>query len=219
MTTSSDAQSLTPRISSVDDLLAEIRARVGDASVFVVSFDGRSGAGKSTLASVVASALGATIVPSDDFFAAELPDAEWDRRTAEQRAADAIDWRRLRQDALEPLRKGLPARWFAFDFFAGARPDGTYPMLTMATERPPNKLVILDGAYSSRAELTDLIDLSVLVEVEPAERLRRLAAREDAAFLESWHARWDGAEEHYFSRVRPPASFDLVFHASASGRL
>lgn len=203
------------RFRAINDLGAEIRERAADALIFVISFDGRSGAGKSTLASAVASALGATTVPSDDFFAAEFPDTEWDRRAAEQRAADAIDWRRLRRDALEPLRNGLPARWFAFDFGAGTQPDGTYRMSTTATERAPSKLVILEGAYSSRAELADLVDLSVLVEVDPAQRLRRLAAREDAAFLKSWHARWDGAEEHYFGRVRPPESFDLVFDSSA----
>ncbi len=202
------------RLWAVHDLIAEIRARAADAPIFMISFDGRSGAGKSTLASVVSSALGATTVPSDDFFAAELSDSEWDRRTAEERANDAIDWRRLRRDALEPLRKGSLARWFAFDFAAGARPNGSYPMVTTATERAPSKLVILDGAYSSRQELADLIDLSVLVEVDPAQRQRRLAAREDAAFLEAWHARWDDAEEYYFGRVRPPASFDLVFDCS-----
>ena len=74
----------------------------------MIAFDGRSGAGKSTLASVVASRLNATIVPGDDFFAAELSDAEWERRTAEQRANDAIDWRHLRRDTLEPCARVCP---------------------------------------------------------------------------------------------------------------
>jgi uridine kinase len=38
----------------------------------------------------------------------------------------------------------------------------------------------------------------------------RLALREDPEFLRCWHARWDEAEEYYFSEVRPRASFDLV---------
>ena len=199
----------------MDDLIGEVERRAaGKDGVFVISVDGRSGTGKSTLTLAVASRLRATVVPTDDFFAAEIPDSEWDRRTAEQRAEDAIDWRRLRRDAIEPLLGGLPARWFAFDFASGAGPDGTYAMMTTPMGRGPSGVVILDGAYSSRAELADLVDLSVLVEVEPVQRLKRLAAREDPVFLEAWHARWDGAEDHYFGRVRPAESFDIVFETS-----
>jgi uridine kinase len=167
---------------------------------------------------IVAPLLCATVVPSDDFFAASIPDSEWDRKTPERRVEDAIDWRRLRLDAIEPLRAGLPARWFAFDFAAGLRPDGTYPMQEAATERAPGEVVIVEGAYSSRSELADLLDVTVLVDAPQAERDRRLAAREDAAFLETWHARWDRAEDHYFGRLRPPASFDLVFETSTTVR-
>jgi uridine kinase len=203
---------------SVEELVAELRSRKPNGGqVFVVAFDGRSGAGKSTLASVVAPLLGA-VVPSDDFFAASIPDSEWDRKTPEQRAEGAIDWRRLRLDAIEPQRAGLPARWFAFDFAAGLRPDGTYPMQGVATERAPAQIVIVDGAYSSRSELADLLDVTVLVNAPQTERNRRLAAREDAAFLETWHARWDAAEDHYFGRLRPPTSFDLVFETFTGTR-
>src|SRR5437762_8648415 len=38
----------------------------------LIALDGPSGSGKSTLAGMVAEALDATIVPSDDFFAAEI---------------------------------------------------------------------------------------------------------------------------------------------------
>jgi uridine kinase len=208
----------TKIVGSIDDLISEIRVRAAAwPDVFIVSLDGRSGAGKSTLASEIVSTLDGTVIPSDDFFACELSDAEWDRLSPEMRADRAIDWRRLRRDAIEPLRRGSHARWFAFDFAAGTGPDGTYPMQTVATERSPNRLVILDGAYSSRPELDDLIDLSVLVKLEPAVRLQRLADRDDKAFREAWHARWDKAETYYFEIVRPPASFDLVFECR-SGR-
>jgi len=211
---------MSKRLHSDDDLIAEIETRLThDDRVVVVSFDGRSGAGKSTLASIVAFAFDATVIQTDDFFAAEVSNVEWDRRSPEQRAADAIDWRRLRRDVIEPLRKGLAARWFAFDFAAGTRADGTYPMQTIATNRSPTRLVFLDGVYSSRPELADVIDLSVLVEITGALRRQRLAAREDAAFLKAWHARWDCAEAHYFDIVRPPASFDIVFEAPSNNFL
>ena len=176
----------------------------------LVALDGPSGSGKSTLAQAVAALVGGTIVPSDDFFAADLTGAEWETRAAEERARDAIDWRRMRREALEPLLAGRAARWRGFDFAPGGRPDGSQGLAEQWAEREPAPVILLEGAYSSRPELGDLIALSVLVEAPATVRAARLAAREEAAFLREWHARWDGAEAHYFTHVRPRSSFDLV---------
>jgi para-aminobenzoate synthetase len=198
-------------VSAVEAIVGLIRQRTKSAgSPFVVAIDGRSGSGKSTIAALAAEAVGAVVVPTDDFFRAQTTDQDWDRKSAEQRAADALDWRRLRTEALEALREGRAARWHAYDFAAGPRPDGSYPMRREITTRAPEGVIILDGAYSSRPELLDLIGLTVLVEAAKQVRDRRLAAREAAAVLAVWHARWDPAEDHYFTRVRPPERFDLV---------
>ncbi len=176
----------------------------------VVALDGPSGSGKSSLARELAASTRATVIPTDDFFAAELTAADWDARSAAERARDALDWRRLRQSALEPLRAGQRALWYPFDFAAGVRPDGSYSMSTTAVRREPAPVVIVEGAYCTRPELADLIDLAVLVDAPAAIRHERLAAREEPAFLEAWHRRWDDAEAFYFTHVRPAASFDLV---------
>lgn len=192
-------------------IIAEIRRLMARrARPILVALDGGSGSGKSTLASLIARELDAVEIPGDDFFAAGITDAGWNARNAEQRAADGIDWRRLRAEALEPLLAGKPATWHPFDFIAGLRPDGTYGMSKDYVEREPAAVIVLDGAYSARPELADLIDLSVLVDAPLAARHARLAAREDKEFLAAWHARWDAAEAYYFTRVRPPSSFDLV---------
>jgi uridine kinase len=196
---------------AADTIVAEIRRRIVDRKApFLVALDGGSGSGKSTVALLIAEELGAALIHGDDFFAAEICDAEWELRTPEARAADAIDWRRLRAEALEPLLAGKLAKWHAFDFEVGARPNGKYAMRTDFVEREPNAVIVLDSAYSTRPELADLIDLSVLVDAPVGLRHERLAAREDKGFLDSWHARWDSAEEHYFMNVRPKSSFDLV---------
>lgn len=184
--------------------------KAGRAAPLLVALDGPSGAGKSTLAGLIAAQLDAALIPSDDFFAAEITDAGWEARDPAARARDAIDWRRLRAEALEPLLGGQAARWHAFDFEAGPRADGTYALQTAWTERQPAAVIVLDGAYSTRPELLDLIDFSVLVEVPSAVRHARLGAREAADFMVAWHARWDAAEAYYFTHMRPPASFDLV---------
>ena len=181
----------------------------GRRTPVLIAIDGASGSGKSTVADLIVEATGAALIHSDDFYAAQISDAAWNARTPEARAADVIDWRRLRAEALEPLLAGRAAVWHAFDF---DRPhaDGTYPRKERPTRCEPAALIVMEGAYSSRPELADLIDLSVLVDSPADVRHARLARRETGEFLRAWHAQWDAAEEYYFSNVRPKSSFDLV---------
>lgn len=214
MTNHAAEPSGVPRLTvAKSTIVAEIQSRLDarpGGRPFLVALDGGSCSGKSTLGDLVAAELSAVTVPGDDFFAAAITDAEWDAFSPGERAAAAIDWRRLREEALEPLLAGKIASWHPFDFAAGTRPDGTYPMATEVVMREPSSVIVLEGAYSCRPELADLIDLAVLVDVPLPERRRRIAAREEKWFRDAWHARWDAAEDHYFRQVRPPSSFDLV---------
>jgi uridine kinase len=197
-------------IPALDKVISTIRACSASAQRLVVAIDGRSGSGKSTVAQALARDIGAAIVPCDDFFAVNVSNVEWDALTPEQRVAEAMDWRRLRREAIEPLRSGRPALWYAFDFQAGPRSNGTYPLRVAPTELGSKPVVLLDGTYAARPELTDILDVSVLVEAAPTTRAVRLAAREAPDVLLRWHARWDAAEEHYFTCVRPPPTFDVI---------
>jgi uridine kinase len=184
----------------------------------VVALDGGSGSGKSTLAALVAAELDAVIVPGDDFFAAEITDAQWDLFDPEERARAAIDWRRLRHEALEPLIAGRTASWHPFDFVAGTRSDGSYRISAETAVRHPASVIVVDGAYSCRPEIADLIDVAVLVDVPVNERRRRIASRDEKAFSDAWHARWDAAEDYYFTKIRPGSSFDLVVAVHPAAR-
>ncbi len=167
----------------------------------LVALDGQSGAGKSTLAAALAAEIGAAVVDGDDFYAGGS-DAEWDARTAEEKVARCIDWRRLRSEVLEPLLAGRAASWHPFDWEAG------HGLSEHAIVAEPARVVILDGAYSSRTELSDLIELSVLVEAPAEVRRERLVKRDGA--IDEWYARWDEGETYYFTQVRPRSAFDLV---------
>jgi uridine kinase len=181
---------------------------VQDTSPIVVAVDGRSGTGKSTLSAWIARHLGATVIDQDDFYAGGTIEA-WQRLTPREKADRVIDWRRVRGEALQPLRAGRRASWRPFDWEA---------MAGLASEpitAQPSRIVILDGAYSSRPELTDLIDLSILVTLPDVVRRARLMQREGEEFMSEWHAIWDEAEEFYFGAVRPPETFDVVIRRPA----
>lgn len=182
--------------------LAELPVR--DRPV-VVAIDGRSGAGKSTLAGALTLRRPTAVIAGDDFYHPGLPSLTAEQRGARsdaEVAASVFDWRRLRREALEPLRLGGPARYRPYDWAAG---DGRLGPERQIAAAP---LVVLDGVYSSRAELADLVDLTVLVTLDPATRAARLAAR--SADSTAWVAHCERGEAYYFGQLRPPRSFDLV---------
>ncbi|KRE01175.1 hypothetical protein ASE63_26270 [Bosea sp. Root381] len=169
---------------------------------FVIALDGRSGVGKSTLALQMTDVLGAAIIDGDDFFAggtALRSDAP------ALRAADCIDWTHQRA-VLDVLRQGRAASWRAFDWDAF---DGR--LQSSVTELSPRSVVILEGVYSARPELADLIDMKVLVTVSDALREARLLAREGS--IDPWERQWHEAEAHYFNEVMPWGRFEVILDA------
>jgi uridine kinase len=192
-------------------LVAELER--GAAPVFV-ALDGRSGAGKSTLAAAVVAELGrqhgvpVTMIEGDQFYAGGSA-ATWDRRSAVERAAHGIDWRRQRA-ALSELRTHGVAAWHPFDWDAPDWDAEVAPLQSEPIRSVIAPIVILEGAYSARPELHDLLDLRVLLDVATDLRRRQLLDREGEEYRADWESRWSAAEDHYFGTVMPPHRFDLV---------
>jgi uridine kinase len=198
------------------ELLALLRARAAEADrTLFVGIDGRSGAGKSTLAARLVEELAtgptpiaAVVVEGDDFYAGGTA-ARWDRRTAEEKADQVIDWRRQRA-VLEGLRDGGVATFHPFDWDSDDWDQDPPPYADDPITVEPASIVILEGAYSCRPELHDLLDLKVLLEIPDHVRRTRLIEREGDAYQAEWDARWSEAEAHHFGVVMPPTRFDLV---------
>ncbi len=169
----------------------------------LVAIDGRSGVGKSTFAKKLREKVGGVTVMGDDFYSGGS-DEEWNKLTPKEKVDKCIDWKRLRVEVLEPLLSGKSTSRHPFNFNSG---KGLSDEVLTAK---PSSIILLDGAYSSRPELSDLIDLSILVEAEDKNRRAILVKREGVAFMNSWHSVWDIAEDYYFTQVRPEKSFDFI---------
>jgi len=190
--------------------------RGGNGAVTVVAIDGYGASGKSTIAERLCSRTGASVLRTDDFF---LPSArqfkvsepgEQGRATAQsvartgRRIASFYDLRRLRAEALEPLREGHEAVFCSFDWDSGV-------VSGEKTRVGPNNLVLLEGVCSGATELGDLVDRAIYVDTPELERLRRLR---DRIAPEDWDEEWLRAEKRYFSGARPLESFDLVIRGT-----
>ncbi|NDV02037.1 uridine kinase family protein [Pseudoroseicyclus tamaricis] len=176
-------------------LVDRLRARPRPLRIAV---DGRSGSGKSTFAKLLAKDLGATLIEGDDFY---IGGTALRDEPPEALAASCIDWRRQR-DVLDTLTAGRTGRFRPFDWAAF---DGSSGPETLV---PPAEIIILEGVYSARHELADLIDAALLVTTAPATREARLLAREGE--ITAWERQWHRAEEWYFAHAAPPERFDHI---------
>lgn len=194
------------RLDRLEQAILERCARAGSlaGASLVVAIDGRSGSGKSTLAERLARRLSdVTLIDGDGFYAGGDAD-QWERMTVAERVGHCIDWRRLRE-VIAHLRAGRSASWYDFDWVAF---DGR--LMPSPTVAAPAEVVIIDGVYSGRPELADLVDLRVFVDTDPTTREAWLSEREGPDRDHDWERRWTSAEDHYFDQVAPPSSFDLV---------
>lgn len=120
----------------------------------VVGIDGRSGAGKSTSARELAVHIPwpVAIVEGDDFYS-DVADEEGTVLTPEEGYEQYFDWRRLKSQVLEPLREGTSTlRYQQYD----------REQVTMGgwVEIMKPAVVIVEGVYTLRPQLQDLLDVT-----------------------------------------------------------
>jgi uridine kinase len=165
----------------------------------LVAIDGRSGAGKSTFGAALAAASNAPLIEGDAFYAGGL---ELRSDTAKQRAEACIDRPKLR-GVLQQLKAGRAATYRPFDWeaFNGSLRS---PAITVR----PSNVVIVEGVYSCHPDLTDLVDVKILLTVPNALRQQRLVEREGS--IGPWERQWHEAEEWYFAHLSMANHFDLI---------
>ncbi len=165
----------------------------------MVAIDGMSAAGKSTLATVVVAQLpDAELIRGDDFYRV-MDDNERLGMSPEQGYDHDFDWQRLRQQVLDPLRAGKPARFQRYDWSTG--------QLGRWVEARPAPVVIAEGVYISRPQLRDIFDVVVWVDASADARAVRQSLRDDSP---EWVARWGAAERHYVAHHQPASTANLI---------
>lgn len=176
--------------------------RAGSERV-IVAIDGCGGAGKSTLARGVQNSIAnVSIVRTDDFF---RPLNQYSAETFSPSRASELyfPWERMRDEALVPLRNGKKARYQRHDWTTDA------PGEWMIVERNP--IVIVEGVYSSRPELRELLDAIIFIDAPRDVRRRRMLARGHRD--NDWMTPWMAAEDWYLEHIRPQDFADLILHS------
>jgi uridine kinase len=174
-------------------LINERRAR----GRLLVGIDGAGGAGKSTLANGISEAFGAraAIIRCDDFYRPLNTQC-----TPEEAYEEYFDWRRLRDEALIPLRSGQRARYQRYDWIANS--------LAEWIEVESREIILVEGVFATRPGLRALLEVAIFIETPREERIRRMLARPQPDT--SWIDQWMAAEDWYLALNGPHRSADLV---------
>ena len=117
-----------------------------------------------------------------------------------------LDWERLRDEVLSPLRAGKTARFQYYDWVNDC--------LNEWVEIEPGGVTIIDGVFSLRNELTDYYDLRIWFSCPQETRISRLLNRGDTPQAEI--DAWIPMEERYHAIHKPEKSVDLVIDSPAN---
>lgn len=187
---------MDPQPADVAALASRVRdAPPGLGATRLVVVDGPAGSGKTTLAALLATALGGTpVVHMDDLY-----------RGWSGLAPDV--WERLGRQVLEPLARGRPARYQAYDWAAGRFDDWV--------DVPVPPVLVLEGVGAAARAVDPYASLRVWVEVPPGLGLARGIARDGEALRREW-LRWADAERAHFAVDRTRERADVLVDGSAA---
>jgi uridine kinase len=177
-------------------LAARIEALDRHSGTLLVGIDGCGGAGKSTLARELATVVPhVSVVQFDDFYRSSA-----DR--SDEEIGGNFDWRRLRDQLLQPLANGETAHYQRYDW------DGDE--LAEWHEIQPLGVLIVEGNYSTRSELRGFYDFTIWVDAPHDVRLRRGVQRDGEDSRATWLNVWMREEVRYVAAHRPAEHVDVV---------
>ena len=140
---------------------------------------------KALVALLLAAALGAPVIQTDDF-------ASWD---------NPLDWwPAFLEQVLEPLAAGAPAR-FRPSSWGGPERD--------PVEIRPGPFVVVEGVTASRAAFRPYLAFAIWVDAPRDVRLARGVARDGEQMRARWEE-WMAAEDDWVERERPAEHADVV---------
>lgn len=176
-----------PEFQHLRPILEKIAQKRREGQVYVIALDGRAASGKSTMAKQLGTILDADVVQMDDFF---LPTA---LRTEEQlrQPGGNVHYERFLEEVIPHLSA---PEGFSYRVFDCGQMDynGTKDIKSKGFR-------IVEGSYSCHPIFGDYADLTVFLQVEPEEQMRRILARNGEDKAQQFQSKWIPLEEVYFA--------------------
>ena len=160
----------------IDELL-NIKEKV------IVTIDGCAASGKTTLAEKLKEKYDCEIIKMDDFF---LPK---EKRTSERLATPGgnIDYERFKEEVVDKLGSS-----FSYHVF-----DCSVMALNGVSYINNNRLTIIEGSYSLHPYFGKYYDLSIFLDIDYEEQIRRIKKRNGEEMLKMFTSKWIKYETLY----------------------
>lgn len=209
-----------PRVLPLDYLLNELNSLPRKQSTLIVGVDGCGASGKSTFTRSLAQ-IGSSItrVEMDDFY---LPSASRPSNDVVLITyGEQYDWKRLYEQVLQPLSQDREGRYQRYDWNL----DTLAEFDTVSV----GGIVIVEGIYSTRRELSNLYNYRIWVQCPYDIRLARGVARDETIVAddeaiarkeenprEMWEKIWMPQEQRYIKAEEPYKAANLIVDGSGT---
>lgn len=167
----------------MDNLIKKIKRLTNEKDRIIIGIDGPAAAGKSTLAYKLQEEFNGTVFHMDDYFLTD------DLRTEERLNTPGgnVDYERMHKEIFLHLSEDKITY-------------NKYNCRTKHFEEESETLqnvIIIEGVYSHRPELKHYYDVSVFLDIEEEEQLKRLEKR-NAMLVNRFKSEWLPMENKYF---------------------
>jgi uridine kinase len=164
----------------------------------IIAIEGGSASGKTTLSNMINEKYEATVFHMDDFFLQPF------QRTKERynEVGGNVDRERFLKEVLLPLSKGEKVNYRPFN--CSVMGLGDY------IEVVPQKLVIIEGAYSMHPDLRGFYGYSVFLDIDEKLQRERILKRNTPVLAQRFFDEWIPLEKRYFNEMRIKEKCDLI---------
>lgn len=185
------------RVDIYDRVFKGIDKLIEKNSPCIVAIDGMCGVGKTYLANLIGERYDCNIFHIDDFF---LPlEMKTEERLAQ--AGGNVHYERFREEVTDPLSKNQTVIYRPY--ICGSWTYGDSRMVE------PKRLNIVEGSYSMHPFLREAYDLSIFMDLDEEEQIRRIRERNGEDKLEQFINLWIPLENKYFNELNIRSICDI----------
>ncbi|WP_078380752.1 uridine kinase family protein [Sutcliffiella halmapala] len=193
------------RVTNFEQLVRSIDSIPPKQATLLIGIDGCGGSGKSTLADKMRTECSnVSVVHIDDFY---LPSSQIVKAPPENKSIGAdYDWKRVQNQVLGPISQNKEGHYQRYDWVT----DELAEWHTV----PIRGIVIIEGVYSIRKELSNQYDLTIWVDCPRETRLSRGLERDGEKARDKWENNWMISEDIYVEEHKPNERADLIVNGT-----
>ncbi len=163
----------------------------------IIAIEGGSASGKTTLGKMLKEIFYATVFHVDDYFL--MPHQRTKERLAE--IGGNFDRERLLNEILIPVKNGETVNFSRFD----CKTQSLMPPETVK----PQRITVIEGAYSMHPELREFYDLTVFLDIDKELQKARVTAR-NGEMASRFFNEWIPLEDSYFEELDIKKKSDII---------